>query len=347
MIRPITHKYGIRSLRLVARPTNGRIRQPSHVFLTTVLFSILVASSLMAERIPIDGYAAIVNDRVITLSEVLAFVQPVEKKLRMVYNGRILKDKLDEAFQDAINALIENKLILEEFETEEIGIPDQLIDSHITQIVQERFDNNKSEFTKALKEDRISLSQWREQVRDRLIIMLLRRREILDKIDVSPTSSRQTYETNKEKYQIPEKAHVRMIVVQKGKNKEEIEVKRKEAKRIRRQLAEGKDFGTLAKSVSEGSKASSGGDWGWINPMNLRKKLAQAITTVPISQISDIIDMGNEFYIIKVEARKSAGITPFEDVRDAIEQTLKSGQEDHLYRDWIDGLKKKHYVKVF
>ena len=55
----------------------------------------------------------------------------------------------------------------------------------------------------------------------------------------------------------------------------------------------------------------------------------------------------DELYILKVEAKKSAAVTPFEEAQQSIEKELRKTEEDRLYKAWIQRLKDKYYVKVF
>ena len=60
-----------------------------------------------------------------------------------------------------------------------------------------------------------------------------------------------------------------------------------------------------------------------------------------------MIDTGDELYILRLEGRKEASVTPFEQVAKEIEDDLKKQENERLYTAWIARLKKKYYVKVF
>ena len=53
----------------------------------------------------------------------------------------------------------------------------------------------------------------------------------------------------------------------------------------------------MARTVSEGAKSTSGGDWGEMDPGQLRTELRQAIDALRPGQLSDVIEAGDEFYI--------------------------------------------------
>lgn len=316
---------------------------------TVIVFGILLWAVTIApaETMTIDSYAAMVNNRIITAAEVMGLVRPVEQQLRDTYKGKELKEKIDELYKKGTDSLIERALILEEFDKQGGKIPDQAVDDHINEIIREKFNNNRAEFLKALAEERLTIDEWREETKERMIVTYFRRKEVNDKVFVSPNAVKDAYNASIEKYRVPETVQIRMIILHKGTNDVDQAAKLQEAQRIRERLLAGEDFATLAKNTSEGSKAAQGGDMGWIEPSSLRKELNEVAARLTAGQLSDVIDTGDELYILRLEGRKEASVTPFEQVAKEIEDDLKKQENERLYTAWIARLKKKYYVKVF
>jgi len=300
-----------------------------------------------AQEIPLDGYAAIVNDRIITVSDVMAVVQPLERQLRATYEGEEFESRMVEAFTDARESLIERALILEEYESQEGALPEQAIDERIEQIISERFNNDRGAFMDALAQQRITMDVWRKQVEEQIVISILRRQEVNNRINVSPSDVRELYEQRLSEYKLPAKAKLRMIVLNKGSTPEDQKVKREEAQNILAKLRAGEDFAVVARSVSEGSKAQRGGDWGWTDPDILRPELQEAVHDLQPGQISDIVEVNDELYIVKVEARQNASVVPFEEVQQELEEELRRAEAERLYETWINRLKSKYFVKIY
>jgi len=315
------------------------------VFLASAM--LLLAYGVHARGIPIDGYAATVNNQVITVGEVLAFVQPVRMQLETTYEGKELKEKLQEAYESALESLIERALIIEEFKAAGGQLPDRLIDDQISIFIKGQFKGDRAAFLEALAEERMTLDEWREQTRERLYVTIMRRKEVTDKVVISPAQIRDVYEANIDKYRIPEQVHMRMLVLHRGDTHEDQTVKREEAEQIRDKLLDGEDFIELTKENSEGIKASQGGDFGWIEPESLRPELATVAHTLDVGRISEIIETEDEIYIIKIEGRKSESITPFDEVSGEIEKELRDEAEERLYVNWIKRLREKYYVKIY
>ncbi len=313
-----------------------------------ILLALLVCSmGVVAQSIPVDGYAAVVNDRVITIGDVLGFVQPVHEQLRMSYEDRELEMKLQEAFDGGRDTLIEKALILEEFEAMEGTMPDRAVDEHINSIIQERFNNDRAAFLEALGGERMTLEEWREQIKEQLIVTVLRRQSISARIAVRPKAILALYEANQDEYRIPAKVQLRMIVINKGETGAEQMVKREEAEGVLQTLRDGADFAKTAMDVSEGQKANDGGDWGWIEPRTLRAELADAVSAMESGEISDVLEAGDAFYILMAEGKREESVRTLESVRRELERELRFKEENKQYDAWIERLKAKYYVKVF
>ena len=321
----------------------------------TRLHMVLLAAAVLAccagpshgAGMEVDGYAALVNSRVITVGDVLALIQPVRLQLESSYSGDELESKTEEAFQTGLQALIERALILEEFTAQGGVIPDRFIDDQISEIVSDHFNNDRAAFLKALTEDRLTLDDWRTETRNRLEVTILRRKEVTDKVIIAPRAVREVYDASIDKYRTPAQIKLRMIALHKGTTEEDQAAKLGEAEHIRERLLAGEDFGEVAKASSEGIKAAKGGDMGWVEPSSLRSELADAANGLEPGRISEVIPTQDELYILKVEAKKSAAVTPFEEAQQSIEKELRKTEEDRLYKAWIQRLKDKYYVKVF
>ncbi len=300
-------------------------------------------NGVAAEYIPVDGFAASVNNRVITVGEVMSALQPIERQLRTVYSGRALMSRLEDAYHSVLDSMIENALILEEFERKDGRIPSQLVDEHIQGIIAENFQGDRGAFMRQLAEEGISMEEWRRDVRDRLAVMFLRREQVLPNVVVSPRQVRDEYERRLEEFTEPGGVRVRMIALPREATTE-IPQPEVLAERLRAEAADGTDFSELARTYSQDARAERGGDWGWIDPGILRSELADVVTALASGAVSDVVDTGDQLYIVKVEDRRAPSVTPFSEVRDQLTEEVRRIEEDRIYRAWINRLKERHHV---
>ena len=317
------------------------------LFILTTLAGVFICGNITAREIPVDGYAAMVNDKVITIGDVMEYIRPVEMQLKQTYTGKALQDKLEEAFGKALDALIDEALILADFGSKEMQIPEQLVDERVNSVIHERFNDDRAAFLEALTSQRMTLEEMRQQVKDSLVVMILRRQEVSDQVSISPLAVLELYEKNIDRYREPGQVKLRMIALNKGETEADQVLKMSEAERIIERLQNGEEFAAVAEEVSEDNKAQYGGDWGWIEAQNLRAELAEQAALLKPGEISGVIDLGSTIYIMTIEARKEAAVVPLESVRPQLERELRMQEEAVLYEKWISRLKKKYYVQSF
>lgn len=320
------------------------------ILLPTLVLALglLLPAGSPGKTIPVEGCAAQINDRMVTVMEVMTAMQPVERQLRETTQGAELDRKLEEAYEKALQSLIERELILDAFrQQKEMNLPDKIVESRTEEIVRTKFGNNRAAFRKALDAEGLTLEEWQANLKKSMIVGFLREREVDSKVSVSPQDVRAAYEKAGDTFRTPEQVHLRMIMINGGKTDEEVAVKRKQAEDVRKRLLGGESFEDLARQVSEGARAQDGGDWGWVDPASRRPELAAAIRALKAGDISDVIPAGGDLYILKVEGQRGATIIPFEKVHDTLRTELEKQEAKRLYDAWMERLKQKAFIKKY
>ena len=296
----------------------------------------------------VDGVAAHVNEHTVTIGDVLGSLQAVMAQLQESYTGNELQQRLRAAYSDALNTLIERRLIVDAYEKQKkMQIPGWVVDNRIEQIIQSRFDGDRAALLAALAKDKLDYETWRDQIREHILVSAMRDLVVQSKLRISPVRLREAYRENPAKYETPPQVHLRMIVLKK-EPAAEIAAKRELAARLSRELRAGKEFSGLAVAHSEGMNAAKGGDWGWLVPgKTLRRELADAVKELKTGAVSSVIETPDELYILRVDGRKDVTVTPFEAVQADIERELKRKEGERLYAEWIQRLRKGAYIKVF
>ncbi len=137
-----------------------------------------------------------------------------------------------------------------------------------------------------------------------------------------------------------------MIVIAKGSSDDEKAAQNKKLDELLKELKDGGDFSELAKSYSEDSYAADGGNRDWMKRDMLRSDLADAAFSTEAGGVSEVIDIGKQLCIIKVDDKVDAKIVPFEEAKPLIEQQIRIEQSVKLHDAWIGRLRKNAYVKV-
>ena len=298
----------------------------------------------------VDGVAAIVNNDVITISQVRELVGARERAMREGYNGPDLADKIKEMRLGALKDLVDRQLIIQEFRSmQEKGanIPDYVVDDRVQTIIREEFGGERAAFIRTLQAQGYTLTRFKEIEKEKIIVQAMRQAKITDNFVVSPKQIQDFYDKNKTAYSIPEQVKLRMIVLREGSDDVIGANKRQTAEEIREKIVGGAEFERMAQMYSEDEATSDlGGDWGWVERNTLNEQLTKTAFSLKAGETSPVLQIGDSFYILFVEARKNAAIKPMAEVREEIERNLIQQERMKAQQRWIDTLRRKAYIKI-
>ena len=291
----------------------------------------------------LDGIAAVVNSEVVTFSQVRELVGPKEKEARDTLRGNELVEKIKEIRTAAINDLIDRTLIIQEFKTKGLTIPEYYIDDQIQQVIKEQFGGDRQAFLRTLIAQGYTLEKFRDIQRDMIIVQEMRKQAVKGVSSVSDEKINGFYKEHAEEYSQPEQIKLRMISIHGMDN----DSRRKMIDEIRQKIVDGAEFGDLARMYSEDSSQESYGDWGWID----RKKLNESLTKIAFGlkpgEMSKVIELGDSYYLLYCEAKKAPSVKPLKDVRDEIEKALSQAERQQQQQDWLQKLRRKAYIKMY
>jgi len=256
------------------------------------------------------------------------------------------KDGVKEAYVGVVDSLVERYLILDSFNERELQLPPWIVDQRIDEITAEMFGGERSRLLQALAEDGVTLEQWREEVREHLAVLLLRKSSVEDSVRIPTGSLRKAYEADRKRYEKPEEVKIRMIVLSASASAGGASPSER-AERIAKELEAGAKFADVARRESDGARAAAGGDWGWVNRAHLRKELATAAGGLEPGEVSRAVNLDGDLYLLAVEEKKGGGAGSFLEVRAEIEREFRDREAGRLYAAWIDRLRARSFVKIY
>jgi peptidyl-prolyl cis-trans isomerase SurA len=294
----------------------------------------------LSDGILLDGVAAHVNSDVVTIGDVLISLGPTQNRLGSMYRGGELKKKLADAYAEILTSLIDRHLILQSYEKKGLQIPEWIVDRRVREVVRDQFQDDYAGLMGALAEEKITLDEWRQKIRDQIILSSMRGAQVNQHITISPKAMREFYDNNRAKFVEPAEIKLRMIVL-------DAKTGRDRANEILKGLKKGDEFAVFAKEHSVGSHAAKGGDWGWVKPGILRRELAEVANKLAVGNLSGAVEVADSLYIIKVDDKRGGGKETFEDAQKTIEMELRREEAEKLYEAWLARLRKVAYIKIF
>lgn len=294
-----------------------------------------------AEEQVLNGIAAVVNSNVITYSQVQEMVGTREKSLEEESKGQDLADKVKQLRMSAVQVLIDNQLILQDFEKNKFSLPDYVVDEQVQARIKEQFGGDRAALIRTLGAQGMSMERFRKMIRDEIIVQAMRQRSVKDDVIIAPGKIDEYYHQHTDEYSTPEQVKLRMIVIKKnGDSGHQM------AEELRQKVLGGADFDKLAQMYSEDSTQDTGGDWGWINKRTLNDSLTKIAFSLKPGDVSQVTELAGSYYLLYVEAKKAGTTKSLSEVHDDIENKLLEDQRQKAQQKWIDGLREKAYIWV-
>ncbi len=306
---------------------------------------LLLFSVARAQTIPIDGVAAIVNGRMITAGDVLESTQSARRDAQRRLAGPALSRELARIFDQGLQQLIENRLILEAFAEMQGQLPEGAVRERTDTILRERFNNNRSELLNALRAVGKSEREWEDELRDQVILQQMTGQFVTRRLNITPRMLREYFDANQETFLKPVELRIQAISLR-PVPEAELPARREFLETLRDELIDGADLTETARRVSQGANAQSGGDMGWVNPSTLPEALREGLDGLEPGRISQPILTPTQHFLVKVLERRGGDPMTLPEVQSQIEQTLRKVQFERAYQEWIQTLRRRFPVVI-
>lgn len=266
----------------------------------------LVAALLMistAWAAPLDRIVAVVNDEVVLESELQEMMQSTRAQLRQRQNAAPPTDVLR---QQVLERLIMKRVQLQRAEEVGIRVGDDTLNAALQQIAQ---NNNMSlrQFRDALEDDGYNFTQFRESIREDMIISRLRKSQVEDSIVVSDREIEAFLETQQvegdtdNSYRL---AHI-LISLPEAADPSEVQAAKEKLEKVQSLLDEGADFSEVAAGYSDGQNALEGGDLDWRKQGELPTLFADVVPDLEVGEVSEPLRNGSGFHLIQLTDKRA------------------------------------------
>lgn len=251
-----------------------------------------------------------------------------------------VKDQVKQAKTQGLTGLVNQSILLQK--ATELNLKPS--DDEINKQIDETMSGYKAQypeegqFEDALKQAGLTEDELKDSIK-KGIIMNAVQQDIVKDITVTDEDVQADYDKNKDtKYSVGAGATVAHILV----------ADEDTAKKLKAKLDAGGDFATLAKenSTDPGSK-DKGGSLGFVayNSTQLVPEFIEGFKNLKEGEVSGPVKSQYGYHIIKATELKTAAVTPLDQVKDEIKQTLlQQKQKDSVtskIEEWKTELKVK------
>jgi peptidyl-prolyl cis-trans isomerase SurA len=256
----------------------------------------------------LDRIVAVVNTDVITQSELERERRIAIATLRKQGTALPQRELLD---KQLLERMITKNLLVQQARQTGLRASDADLENALQRIAAE----NKMDVPQlrtAIEQSGVGFDRFREDVRSEIVISRLRDREIESRVTVTDAEIqnfvRSQQESPGDKADEYKLSHI-LVQVPEQATPEELKLRRGRAEAALAALKEGTDFRQVAASYSDAPDALQGGEMGWRAAGRLPGIFLQALNSMKVGQVSDVLRSPAGFHLVKL-ADKRGNDTP-------------------------------------
>ncbi len=317
-----------------------------------ICLAVAIGMLIIGAVIPVSGEVvdriiAIVNDDVITLSELNNTFEPYMKRIEASLTGKEKEKVVAEGRATILNKMIDNKLIEQEARKSGIIIKDDEAMGVIRDMLKSR-KMQMPDLLQALDKDGLTFDAYKQDLKEQLQRQQLVRREIRSKLVVTDDEIGEYYRQHRDEYEGKEALRIKQILlpVPPGTDPAIRERARELAESILKRIKNGEPFEALAAQFSQGPATAAGGDIGFVEKGHMLPEVEKVALNLDIGGVSPVIDSPQGFYIIQVVDKRGAGLKPITEVRQEIQNKLEEEKAAKKFDQWVVDLRSKSLVDV-
>lgn len=252
----------------------------------------------------LDRIVAVVNDGVILQSQMDSKVDLVAGQLRDQNTALPPREVLE---SQVLEQLITQEVQLQRASRLGVRVPDGMLNSTLQRVAQ-RNGISLSDLPRAMASQGIDYRQYREDMRNEMILDSLRQRDVVARISVSEREierflgKQESSAGDQIDYEL---SHI-LIAVDSTATPEEVGEAGERIEELYQRLVAGEDFAQLAVEYSEGQNALDGGDLGWRKGAQLPAVFFDAIDDLQPGEFTDPIRSPSGFHLLKLNDVRGA-----------------------------------------
>jgi parvulin-like peptidyl-prolyl isomerase len=305
--------------------------------------SLVLALSLAAGQEVIDEVVAVINNDIITLSDVKAKNDQLVQALRAQLSGEEFEKQYELLKQTILDRMITETLLLQKAREMKFDVKEQ-VRAAMDNIKRQNNMDSDEDLRLALTREGLDFNAWLGQLEEDLMRQSVLFNDVDRQIVIDDAEIVKEYRDHPELYTEPEEVSLRGIYLSpENRSTEALEAAKKD---VSSRLAAGEDFALLAGLASDGPAKEVQGDLGSFKTKELDAALEKAVTGLQPGQVSDWVNARNGWYLIKLEKRKASRLKPFEEAKKEIEERVYGQKRAQAIEEYIVKLKEKNFVKI-
>ncbi len=277
-------------------------------------------------------------------------IRGVQERIPMTGHQSLSRKRMAEIRMEVLEGLIIQEILVQEAKRLKVQVAPAEREAEMEKI-RNRFRSDE-EYRTAMKGLGLTPDEIRAGVERHLAVQKLTDQEVRSKVSVTDEEMRGYYAEHPEKFQIPPRVRLRilLVAVEPSSSIEEWEKARVRAVELADRVRSGEDFGKIIGEFSDEPNAeATGGDTGFLHQGQLPySEMEEPAFSLPPGRLSDPVRTLYGQVIFRVEERMPAEHLSYEKLnKDLFRSELEQSATDEKVKEWITGLRSKAEIKIF
>jgi peptidyl-prolyl cis-trans isomerase SurA len=307
-----------------------------------LLAACLAALAPLALALPgycevVDRIVAVVNDEVVTMSEIQGMARAMEAQAGV----KATKKQDQELQRKLLDSLIDRKIARTEAKKKGINVAAKEVNAALENFKKRSNMSSDADFNKALAQEGLTLKEFKRQIEDQIMQERLVSVVMKDKVPpVSDAEVRRVYDAQVKGGS--NKLHLRSIKMPYPPDATEAQKEelKKKAENVMKEVQQGGDFQQVAKKYSVEAT-----DVGFMAPGDLDPNLAAVLARMKDKEVAPV-QTPQGFQLIQVAGRQAGEAQPFEQVAPKIRSMLQQQHMEKQFSEWVKTLRDKAHIKI-
>lgn len=242
-------------------------------------------------------------------------------------------------YDQALDLLIEQQLLLQDFNNKKGKISQLQLDIQTSSIVQEHFNGNRNAFVRVLQMQGKSLLGLQTELRTSIILNVMRQQKAQSKYGISPKEIRSYYNSHRREFFVPARYFISQSGFGMDSKMPQTEIKKSD--KLRALIDEGVALNAITQQLDEFSLEPT-----WYSSEELDGVLLDKLEALSVGQETHYLPLNKTFVVTKLLQKVSASTRPLSEVQDIIEEKLLVEHNNKCYQDYVQQLKNKAVIKL-
>ncbi|PLX97123.1 MAG: hypothetical protein C0621_00340 [Desulfuromonas sp.] len=301
----------------------------------TVLILLLTCAPLTAEVL--DRIVAVVNGEIITSIQRDRLVEQRRASAPIGTSDKALQ-------QEALDTLIEEKLIGQRGKSLGLGVETAEVDAAIDDVLRQN-SISREQLQAALEQQGVRFADYEEELRRQILRFKVIGRDMQQNRDVSQFEIERYYDEYQDEFRLPETLSLSRLslFLAEDLTPEEHTEQLKQVEALRSSLLLGTPITDLLAADKDGRL--DGGEMGNLPLKDLTPTFRQAVEGLVEGQVSDPIETPKALHLLQVLSRTPGSIKPLEEVKASIRQKLVKEKGEQGVQGWLDNLRSRAKIE--